>query len=91
MRAGAALLLFLTLLVPASAQECVPTTSDAEWTSCNSSGDPCFYGDWDMCQPQCIFSYWVYQESNAIDGLQRNDDVKDDTCRGQIESDTIIY
>jgi hypothetical protein len=39
----------------------------------------------------CFFSIWVYQESNGIDGLQRGDEVVDNTCGGGAgPSDTII-
>jgi hypothetical protein len=43
-----------------------------------------------VCQPQCIFSIWPYLESNEIAGLQRADEVRDDTC-GVIEGDTIWF
>lgn len=36
-------------------------------------------------------SIWVYEESNGHEGLQRGDEVYDDTCHGQIEADTIIF
>lgn len=48
-----------------------------------------WYFDNDLCQPECLFSMWFYQESNGIPGLQRGDEVKDDTCHGMIEGDTI--
>lgn len=43
----------------------------------------------------CTFSIWAYEETNGIDGLQRNDPGMDDdlttpvddTCGGAIESD----
>jgi hypothetical protein len=72
------------------AEGCVPTTSDALWTSCYAS-DQCYYGAFDVCQPQCLFSYWLYEESNDIPGLQRGDEVHDDTCGGVIDSDTIVW
>lgn len=81
--------------VPAAAEECVPTTSDPEFDSADLGGTgvglpahgPRYYVDNDPCQPQCLFSTWAYEESNGIDGLQRGDEVKDDTCGGMIESD----
>ncbi len=48
-----------------------------------------FYVDNDLCQPQCIFSIWSYEETNGIPGLQRGDEVRDDTCHWMIESDTL--
>ena len=49
-----------------------------------------YYVDNDLCQPGCAFSIWVYEETNGIAGLQRGDEVVDDTCHGSIEADTII-
>jgi hypothetical protein len=37
-----------------------------------------------------MWSTWVYEESNGIDGLQRGDEIVDDTCHGMIASDTIV-
>jgi hypothetical protein len=34
---------------------------------------------------------WVYEESNGVDGLQRGDEVVDDTCGGRFPGDTIIF
>jgi hypothetical protein len=47
----------------------------------------------DECQPGCLFSVWIYQESNGVDGLQRGDDVclDDGSCCGHPESDTVIF
>lgn len=54
--------------------------------------EPCFYVDNDTCQPGCgLFSLWVYQESNGHPGLQRGDEVYDDTCHGMVEADTIVF
>lgn len=75
----------IAIAVPASlAAGCDPSTSEAEVAQGG------FYVDNDACQPECIYSIWIYQESNGIDGLQRGDEVVDDTCDGAIESDTII-
>lgn len=49
-----------------------------------------FYADNDLCQPECMFSLWVYQETNGIDGLQRGDSVVNDTCHGTIPADSIV-
>lgn len=39
----------------------------------------------------CIFSVWIYQESNGVDGLQRIDEVKDDSCGGEYEGDSLAF
>lgn len=46
----------------------------------------CFIA-WDIVECGGI---WVYQESNGIPGLQREDEVEDNTCHGSIRGDTII-
>lgn len=48
-----------------------------------------FYIVYDVCQPECILSYWVYDESNGIPGLQRGDVMHNDTCHHMIASDTV--
>lgn len=74
------------MAAPAFAAGCEMTTSAPE----AAAGG--LYVDNDLCQPDCLFSAWVYQESNEIDGLQRGDEVVDDTCGGAAgESDTIIF
>lgn len=91
-------LAFALIAVPANAAECVPTTSEPEIDSTRDLSlglqmpdeAPRFYVDNDMCQP-CHGTIWIYQESNGIDGLQRNDEFHDDTCGGAIQSDTIIF
>ena len=78
--------------MPAIGAGCEPTSSNPEITTpgCGVSDDACFYVDNDLCQP-CMFSIWIYQESNGIPGLQRGDEVVDDTCGGAIQSDTIVF
>ncbi len=78
-----ALALVLTFVTPAIGEACTPTTSEPEFDVAG------FYVDNDVCQPNCLFSIWIYQESNGIEGLQRGDEVVDDTCGGMIESDTV--
>lgn len=86
------LLLAFALMLPQTglAQECEPSTSTTDETQTVITAETpagTFYVATDHCQPECIFSVWVFQESNGIDGLQRNDEVRDDTCGGQIEAD----
>lgn len=49
----------------------------------------------DLCQLEgtCLFSVWIYQESNGHPGLQRGGDVCYETCDPcpGVESDTIIF
>ena len=40
---------------------------------------------------ECVFSIWTYYETNGIEGLQRGDEMHDDTCGGLIESDSIPF
>lgn len=80
-------------LSTASASDCETwSTSDPEGCWGPNAPWSCeYYYENDMCQPDCIFSFWIYQESNGIDGLQRGDKVVDDTCHGMIDADTIIF
>lgn len=90
--------LFAALLVApsfTSAVGCEMTTADAEFTSpALVDGAPTFYIDLNFCQPECHpnIDLWIYQESNGISGLQRDDKVVDDTCGGAAGAgDTIIF
>lgn len=75
----------IAVAVPATlAAGCEPTTAEPEVAQQG------YYIDNDACQPECIVSIWIYQESNGIDGLQRSDEQVDNTCGGVIDSDTII-
>ena len=75
----------ISIALPAALADCTPTTSTPEV----SAGG--LYLDNDLCQPVCLFSIWLYQESNDMEGLQRGDEVVDDTCGGAIDSDTDIF
>lgn len=48
-----------------------------------------FYVVNEQCQPGCLFSIWVYQESNGHPGLQRCH-WADECCDG-VEQDTIVF
>lgn len=84
---------FLLALAPVQAGHC--TT----WSTSETDADMLvvynpaagLYHVWDNCQPDCLFSYWAYYESNGIDGLQRADLVVDDTCHRMIEPDQSFY
>jgi hypothetical protein len=79
-----------TLVLGQAAAEC-GTTSDPEVTL-DTLVAGTYYIDADICSgPACIGSVWVYQESNGKPGLQRGDEVHDDTCGGLTQADTIIF
>lgn len=97
-------LALLALLAPVAIaeEECQPTTSDPEVDTGNVSHtgvDLSAYtlGRWyvdsdhERCFPfgsECTYSVWIAPESNGRDGYQRGDEMRDDTCGGQYESDT---
>lgn len=97
----------LALSVPAEADACSPTTSHPEIAAfgfyvdndlCQvppghpTEWEPPTLFDWyGGGGDSCLFSIWTYEESNGIEGLQRGDEVHDDTCGGTIESDTLAF
>lgn len=84
MRAVVPLMLVLLLVAPVRADGCEPIDPSPELEVAG------YYLDSDLCQPECVASVWLYQESNGIGGLQRQDHVWDSTCGGLIEPDTRI-
>jgi len=51
-----------------------------------------YYVDNDFCQLEnCGFSIWIYEESNGVAGLQRNDQFSGDRTCGLYDGDTIIF
>ncbi len=91
MRAFVVVMFGLAFIAPSSADVCEPTTTEPEVTLETVAGT--YYVDFIFCQPECYpnFAYWVYEESNGIEGLQKNDAYEDDTCGGRIAGDTILY
>ncbi|HUR68010.1 MAG TPA: hypothetical protein VM370_02105 [Candidatus Thermoplasmatota archaeon] len=84
----------LLLTAPfALADECVPTTSFAPIAAAGYYVyEPCIDpDDASDCSDWGPWSIWVYEESNGIAGLQREDELRDDTCGGMIDSDTFIF
>lgn len=73
------------VVTPPTGVSLVGTYGDGE------GGDGTYYVDNDICNIGCTFSVWIYEETNAIAGLQRGDEFVDDTCHGSIESDSIIF
>ena len=87
-----ALSIALALALPAGAEHCTTwstTTPEIDSDPLGLGVAPRFYVDDDLCH-MCLFSIWVYQESNGIPGLHRGDEVVDGTCHGLIAADTII-
>lgn len=88
------LLLALVVLIlgrTADAHHCSTwTTREAEQDLNPTGVGPRYYIDHDDCDSRCMMSMWVYEESNGVDGLQRGDEVEDDTCHGMIAPDTLI-
>lgn len=83
----------VSLLAPAAADHCQSyhTTTPTLWCGAASfPGDHPVYVDDDCC-PECLYYVWIYQESNGIPGLQREDEIVDDTCHGMIVGDTIVF
>lgn len=91
------LLLVLALVAPAAAEGCVPSATEPDvcWQLVGvcASGDIAglLYVDVDRCwQDECL-SLWIYAESNGMAGLQRADEVVDDTCGGPIPADRMVF
>jgi hypothetical protein len=88
----------LAMLVPAHAEEICYTTSPSTATIPDATGAAGgdIYVDNDLCQTDpvnpCVFSIWVYQETNGIAGQQRGDEVVNDVanCTDGTVSDTDI-
>lgn len=90
MRAMLVISLF-SLLVGASASPCQMGVSNPE-VDTGPESDPRFYVDVDPSGVDGpILSLWVYQESNGAPGLQRDDEVVDDTCGGAFPGDTPVF
>ncbi|HUR70059.1 MAG TPA: hypothetical protein VM370_12510 [Candidatus Thermoplasmatota archaeon] len=88
-------LLATALAAPALADGCVPTTTTPQLDVAGALyvADDCEGVDPSPPNDHCITPLggkWVYQESNGIPGLQRQDDVVDDTCGGAIAGDTVL-
>ncbi len=76
----------VALGLPASAGHCTTWTTSAPELDLTRNGAP-YYVDLDPPAE----GIWVYEESNGIAGLQRGDEVVDDTCHGLIDADEIIF
>lgn len=86
------LLLALALVGTGAADHCESWSStEADAQTCEAGASPCYYVSIDFCQPDCHILVWVYEESNGLEGLQRGDEVVDDTCHEMVRPDTIIF
>ncbi len=96
----------VALTLPTIAEGCVPTTTTPRICALGGAlPDLCASGDisgtyyvdvdcsffWTGPGPECILSLWIYEESNGRPGLQRWDEVVDNTCGAIIDGDTIIF
>lgn len=93
-----ALLLLVAAVPPGLAEHCESySTSEPEVTTPSDPTTlgvvPTYYHDQDICWSSgtCVSSYWIYEESNGLPGLQREDEIVDDTCHGMIPGDTIVF
>lgn len=90
----AALCLALAVAVPGLAEHCTgpsaaPTTLDTDPLGAHAV--PRYYVVNEVCQPECLFSIWAFEESNGFDGLQYSSESEDYTCHGMIDSDTFVF
>lgn len=90
-------LITLTLIAAvssaASADHCSTYSTTAPELTIHAPGGVGYYFDFDCGNtPECWpFGVWLYEESNGIAGLQRDDEQRDDTCHGLIDGDLIIF
>ena len=70
------------IAIPAHAADPCYTTSPALLTVPDTTGalGGDIYIDNDLCQFDCTFSIWIYQETNGIPGQQRQDEVRNDVA-----------
>lgn len=94
------LAMMIALAMPVGAEHCVTWSTHAPEVDTKIASeaagldryyvaDDCF--PLIACPMEPIFSLWIYEESNGIEGLQRGDEVYDDTCHGMIDGDTIVF
>lgn len=96
MRIAVLTLAILVLAAPLAlaTDECIPTTTDAISAGAYYVYEPCL-DDTPQGREECAYwgpwSIWIYEESNGISGLQRQDELRDDTCGGMIAGDAIVF
>lgn len=79
-----ALLAGLMLLTTLSSAGCEPRTTTPELEVLGL-----YYVDYDDCDHACPPWLWIYEESNGVPGLQRDDEMQLDTC-GYFPGDTLV-
>lgn len=89
MRAALPLAMVIAIAAPAVGDHCGAWATDDPDLMVYALGTV-VYVDNDLCQPTCLWSAWVYQESNGMPGMQRDDPMMDLTCHGTIAGDTIL-
>lgn len=93
----AALALLLVALAPAGPAlhtGCAPSTSPATLALGSATRwSTTVYVVVDVPTTQALFVPlpWIYMEANGRDGLQRQDEWHDDSCRGEYAPDQLIF
>lgn len=93
----AALALLLVALAPAAPAlhtGCAPGTSPATLTlGSGARWSTTAYVVVDVPTTQGLFVPlpWIYMEANGRDGLQRQDEWRDDSCRGEYAPDQLVF
>lgn len=88
------LLVALAPAAPALHTGCAPSTSPATLTlGSGTRWSTTAYVVVDAPTSQAFFVPlpWIYMESNGRDGLQRQDEWRDDSCRGEYAADLLIF
>ena len=96
-----AILALAALVAPQTlAEHCTKPTLDRDSEELRvmdpETGDVRYYVDRDACEGDgCVDSIWIYEETNALENLQRRDpadarDPQDDTCHGMIRPDSVV-
>lgn len=98
-----ALMLAALTFAPATVSAACWSTSSPEYDTgvatgiSLTGGNGRYYADNDVCQAfwggvgdQCLASTWVYEESNGLPGLQRDDDIVSDVRGCGVRGDNIV-
>lgn len=99
MRIGLLLALASVGVAPALAEHCEGYTTSEPYLVCGdvcagsaaAAGGHYVFVEGGDCPSGCIYSLWVYEESNGLAGLQRGDEMHDDTCHESVAPDRIAF
>ena len=80
--------LVVALAFTANAEHCTTWTTSAPEIDTTIVGGS-YYVENNRCDELC--DIWIYEESNGLPGLQREDEVVDDTCHGLVDGDAIVF